>query len=689
MNKKKLTILLASAVISCGIGSFVTTPDIVEARELTKETLENFKIPDSNKKVEDSKKSNKDLKVQVNYKVQYIDDTDKKELQNVTKIDFANETVKENWKNFDGYKLVSEKTQTKILNKDNNEPIVFHYVKNDLSNIKIKAKSNINKLENIEESKKKDFIDKVNSSKSEESINEILEKAKKLDTSSKHQVKYQINYIDDTTDESLDIVTKIDFSGGTVTEKAKSFDGYELVSENSKTKTLNKDNKDTIVFHYRIKGLSTLKRKAIDATKNLKNIEKSKKDKYIKELLSENSEDKIKKISKDAKKLDTSLKKQVIYKIKYIDDTTGKELDSIKKIDFAKETVTEKAKEFKKYKLVSPETQSKVLSNAGDNSIEFHYRLYDNYISLDDFIKEKIDFKNQIHYEDTNFTGKSQELKDYIIKNIYKNSFNIKFKASEEDKEKVYNGLFNKTTKAGNVRFARKWETEKKPTDTNGVFDYTLRPSYLAVRSRQIETEEKIDEFIKKNIKKDMTDFKKAQIIHDYIINIATPAPGAWMTPKGNNVHETPALFLDGKGVCEAYAMAFNRLAERAGLESKMVVGIYSPFFNQDQRRKKYLKNIEKILDEPEFDKKINHAWNKVKINGKWYNVDTYHDDFRFESAEKAKDKNKNQYGSFDFLKSDEHFKNSDKIWNPKYVEKAEEDYNLGQGYKILTNFSK
>ncbi|MBO3345137.1 mucin-binding protein, partial [Clostridium perfringens] len=275
MKKKKLKVLVASALLSCCISSFIATPYNVEAKELKtsiNQSINNQKQELKGKlhhEIQDSliKAKKNSSKTQVKYQIKYIDDTTGKEIDTITKIDFANETVTETARDFKGYRLVSEKNQSKTLSEDNNDPIIFHYIK-----------------------------------------------------SPKTQVKYQIKYIDDTTGKEIDTITKIDFANETVTETARDFEGYRLVSEKNQSKTLSEDNNDPIIFH------------------------------YIK-----------------------SPKTQVKYQIKYIDDTTGKEIDTITKIDFANETVTETARDFEGYRLVSEKNQSKTLSEDNNDPIIFHY----------------------------------------------------------------------------------------------------------------------------------------------------------------------------------------------------------------------------------------------------------------------------------------------------------------------------
>ena len=61
--------------------------------------------------------------------------------------------------------------------------------------------------------------------------------------------------------------------------------------------------------------------------------------------------------------------------------------------------------------------------------------------------------------------------------------------------------------------------------------------------------------------------------------------------------------FKDGLMVCDGYAMATYYLCNKAGVETRLILGIA----NND--------TVE------------NHAWNVVKINGKWYNMDVTWDD--------------------------------------------------------------
>jgi len=88
---------------------------------------------------------------------------------------------------------------------------------------------------------------------------------------------------------------------------------------------------------------------------------------------------------------------------------------------------------------------------------------------------------------------------------------------------------------------------------------------------------------------------------------------------------------LDGKGVCEDYSIGYKQLMKGVGIEVCCVEGNTRP--------------------QPVSEGNVAHMWNKVKLDGKWYNVDATWDDYeRAEAEQKA-----HCEGTY-FLKSDHTF---------------------------------
>ncbi|HZJ68728.1 MAG TPA: S-layer homology domain-containing protein [Candidatus Eisenbacteria bacterium] len=95
-------------------------------------------------------------------------------------------------------------------------------------------------------------------------------------------------------------------------------------------------------------------------------------------------------------------------------------------------------------------------------------------------------------------------------------------------------------------------------------------------------------------IKPGMSEFTKVKALHDYLINNMTYS---FNTQTSNQKAYT--LFNEKKGVCKAFALAFARLLDEVNIDNYIIIGTGY-----------------------EAKGPARHAWNKVKINNAWYNVD-------------------------------------------------------------------
>ncbi len=111
------------------------------------------------------------------------------------------------------------------------------------------------------------------------------------------------------------------------------------------------------------------------------------------------------------------------------------------------------------------------------------------------------------------------------------------------------------------------------------------------------ETEKQAQAVLDKIIKAGMSDFDKAFAIHNWLtFNVEYDFTYS-------HYHAIDA-FKYRTAVCQGYAEAFELMASRAGLEAHIVTG--------------------EANNGSGFE---GHAWNQVKIDGKWYNVDCTWDD--------------------------------------------------------------
>ena len=130
-----------------------------------------------------------------------------------------------------------------------------------------------------------------------------------------------------------------------------------------------------------------------------------------------------------------------------------------------------------------------------------------------------------------------------------------------------------------------------------------------------------------------MTDLQKALTIHDYICSYAVypqiyDENGKYVKELDLDIyHSAYGFFKDFNAVCAGYTLTFSYLMHRLGIECEYVSSAA-----------------------------MEHAWNKIKIDGNWYNVDITYDNSDFVEAE-------NTYGMAlhtCFMKSDSYFQSED-----------------------------
>jgi len=126
------------------------------------------------------------------------------------------------------------------------------------------------------------------------------------------------------------------------------------------------------------------------------------------------------------------------------------------------------------------------------------------------------------------------------------------------------------------------------------VIDYS--DNYYHLR----EWVETVDGILAETIKPNMSERDKVKALHDYLVrNTVYDDMGSEILAP----HMEKSVIFDGRGVCDGYANAFKVLANAAGLECKVITGF--------------------VGEGPDNG----HAWNQIKIDGKWYNIDVTWDD--------------------------------------------------------------
>ncbi|KEI12474.1 transglutaminase [Clostridium novyi B str. ATCC 27606] len=122
------------------------------------------------------------------------------------------------------------------------------------------------------------------------------------------------------------------------------------------------------------------------------------------------------------------------------------------------------------------------------------------------------------------------------------------------------------------------------------------------MKKQRKAVKEKVQNIIQTVIKPGMTDVEKELALHDYIVknadyNVKNYRAGI-VTAEDHNAY---GILVKNTGVCESYAKAMYELLKAVGIKCKYVTG----YTNQGGA----------------------HAWNMVKLNNEWYNLDVTWDD--------------------------------------------------------------
>ncbi|REB08542.1 DUF5050 domain-containing protein [Sporosarcina sp. BI001-red] len=102
------------------------------------------------------------------------------------------------------------------------------------------------------------------------------------------------------------------------------------------------------------------------------------------------------------------------------------------------------------------------------------------------------------------------------------------------------------------------------------------------------------------SLKPGMSEYEKVKAIHDYVVrHTAYDYDNYLQNTIPLESYTIYGLLVDKTAVCQGYALTMSYLLNRLGIETIYVIG----------------------------SKEMNHAWNKVKVDGEWYNLDATWDD--------------------------------------------------------------
>lgn len=168
------------------------------------------------------------------------------------------------------------------------------------------------------------------------------------------------------------------------------------------------------------------------------------------------------------------------------------------------------------------------------------------------------------------------------------------------------------------------------------VAAYNDENKYILLDDKEKYILDETRRVISECIKEEMTDLEKEKAIHDYMCchmdydRLALATDHKDMLADSDNPY---GMFKNGFGICYGYAATFDLFMRLLGIEAVVVEG-------------------------GAYDGEV-HAWNKVRISGKWYNVDVTWDDPVVISDENNAAQSEWTENYRYFNRSDKYFKNT------------------------------
>ncbi|MGG2933814.1 S-layer homology domain-containing protein [Bacillus pacificus] len=206
--------------------------------------------------------------------------------------------------------------------------------------------------------------------------------------------------------------------------------------------------------------------------------------------------------------------------------------------------------------------------------------------------------KPAVAVQDTGDAALLAAFKDEVQKriNAYETNITLPYKTTNSNTKEVMNTLFNaykevasKNEYTNNNRSNVSYGLSGSP----GNYTFTLKITYRETKEQTEYVMKQAKEIVSSITQVGMDDHEKVKAIHDYVVKHVSYDTSY----KAYTAYEA---LVNRSAVCQGYALLTYQLLKEAGIENHFVVGTGD--------------------GQP-------HAWNLVKIENKWYHLDTTFDD--------------------------------------------------------------
>lgn len=213
------------------------------------------------------------------------------------------------------------------------------------------------------------------------------------------------------------------------------------------------------------------------------------------------------------------------------------------------------------------------------------------------FLYKTLKYKNT-NTQDTGDAALLTAFKDEVQKriNAYETNITLPYKTTNSNLEEVMNTLFNAYKEVASKNEYTNYNRSNVSyglSGSPGNYTFTLKITYRETKEQTEYVMKQAKAIVSSIIQVGMDDHEKVKAIHDYVVKHASYDTSY----KAYTAYEA---LVNRSAVCQGYALLTYQLLKEAGIENHFVVGTGE--------------------GQP-------HAWNLVKIEKKWYHLDTTFDD--------------------------------------------------------------
>ncbi len=197
----------------------------------------------------------------------------------------------------------------------------------------------------------------------------------------------------------------------------------------------------------------------------------------------------------------------------------------------------------------------------------------------------------------------------YAYFSQYTEQFELHYQGNTADLEKIIERAIAQASNQDSYIAGHLSDRSIEYTYSKKEATIRVTQAYLTNGAQEKVVDEKITTILSNVPVQTMTDFEKVKFANDYIVKNTVYSEQA-----ETNVHSAYAVAVEGKAVCQGYALFMTKLLRAMDVEVLYVVG------------------------------EVNtggHAWNLVKVDGQWYHVDTTWND---------PVPDRGQHGSYEYL---------------------------------------